>query len=652
MFDTTEAAVNAARSPLRVRKQVYDGLQVLDVFCNQLRTLDQSAAPSDMCQLWASSNHKKWSAEAMIQAVLTASMVKDKSKLIDVLRQSISLLQAEGSPCAGLLANIDVTYFGTGTIPSPTSVRLATLVLDGAMMLRQRDRNRVNDISRFFWADSSPQGQFDWLVIQCVAVSDLELRSVNKIWLQLWRDAQSLPSLLQGLLVGGDREEAAKTLVDSSDQQGKMLLTAKRILAFHTFPPVTIGSKAASIEYKVRALLHGLMMESHDDLADTLPRAFENVVSFTTDLGTESALSDVQAADWRQMIPSWQAAALRPSPKLAEPAVEVVGPASGAGDLSLEDALAGILEEDMGLYADTGICGPGVQVQPSPDVDLQSDMGVSVAGMGPGYSGVGHSNSLPGRVGRVAQPAEHSKYVFQKSLIVPGMLHIVGNLLLEVDKSFAGFGKWLAGLKQIGYLLGNKDRRELFVKVCIRDIPEHRHLERWFTANLPETKDWRWRTCVNVLKKLLPMRSALQQAWNLARVQGSAAAGDAGDAEHDNQQNSHADLNYTLLNDTIRSSFWWTYSKMIFALDDSVEELGRWSERCWCHEWARSLSEEETSFLKALLRQFGIDADAVLGVGCPFAGLRAVEMATGRFDFAVFNLIPSCFAGFASQLSV
>jgi hypothetical protein len=68
------------------------------------------------------------------------------------------------------------------------------------------------------------------------------------------------------------------------------------------FPPVALGSGRASLVNKVAALIHAFWLLSGWAMLQSL---LSNVVSITTDLGTECKLADFECADIRKLQPRW-----------------------------------------------------------------------------------------------------------------------------------------------------------------------------------------------------------------------------------------------------------------------------------------------------------------------------------------------------------
>ena len=72
--------------------------------------------------------------------------------------------------------------------------------------------------------------------------------------------------------------------------------------------------------------------------------------------------------------------------------------------------------------------------------------------------------AIEGPAGEPPAPAGPSPYL---GMPIPGMLHIINNLTLDMDKALSQWEAWLPGLRCIVKLLANKDNRRRYVATCI-----------------------------------------------------------------------------------------------------------------------------------------------------------------------------------------
>eukprot|EP00971_Amphidinium_carterae_P329818 6462518-Amphidinium_carterae.2 len=92
---------------------------------------------------------------------------------------------------------------------------------------------------------------------------------------------------------------------DILEQRARLTQVLQKAVKKHTQIPVALGHGASSLEHKLRAFMHALWMETPLPHSSSMPRACESIMSFTTDMGTESALPDYQVQRWTDLLPSW-----------------------------------------------------------------------------------------------------------------------------------------------------------------------------------------------------------------------------------------------------------------------------------------------------------------------------------------------------------
>ena len=71
------------------------------------------------------------------------------------------------------------------------------------------------------------------------------------------------------------------------------------------------------------------------------------------------------------------------------------------------------------------------------------------------------------------------------------------------------------------------------------------------------------------------------------------------------------------------------YLSMVLVLNQALEELAAWAERCPCHDALQHKYRQYTP-IQALQIEFGSRADSMHGhISCPMRGRRAPEFAAG-----------------------
>lgn len=427
--------------------------------------LDKARAALETSRKRISETDKsKWSAGSLIHAVVATGMLKNRAHLQDIVKRCTAMLVDSHIGCAALLDEISI---GT-CAPTPSTVRQATLSLDAAIMLNRRDQNLEDGWSFFYWADASPQGGFDWLIIQYVAIRDADLPHFIDAFSTVVGFASEMTTLLEADEFADQQEAIESVMCRWSDVQAK----AKLMCAIHTQVPISIGTRAATVEHKLRALLHGIFLETHPPHTVSVPRMCSQVCSFTTDLGTEAGFSDYYSAKWTDLMPSWLRAHLGKAAAEAQPPHAAELMPDGAGnddDMHLEFDFdcpnPADLEIDGGTCFDAEAAGDNATAmivhedeQHAVDVDeLQADM-------------QGSADAMPDveEAGNIAD----NDNLFPNALVVAGILHIVANIMLKIDSKLSMWSEWLAGLKSIVALLSEGERRRMYIATCVStDFP-------------------------------------------------------------------------------------------------------------------------------------------------------------------------------------
>lgn len=81
-----------------------------------------------------------------------------------------------------------------------------------------------------------------------------------------------------------------------------MLANLRRKLKFHYLPPVILGSGGTSLGHKFQAVLHSMFLEAGSSAKD-LANFCNQVVTGTSDLGTEFGLPAIQPVGVRELFP-------------------------------------------------------------------------------------------------------------------------------------------------------------------------------------------------------------------------------------------------------------------------------------------------------------------------------------------------------------
>ena len=160
--------------------------------------------------------------------------------------------------------------------PGSESIRHARLILELTLLLHRRHHDQLHDASIYLWWDATSMKR-EYLLTKAHYVLDADLMNVF----------EAANSLRKG-------EVCEDPVPDDVMSVGIRILY---------FLPVLLGLRCTSLVQKVGALMHQLCMicASLDDIA----MFFDQVVSVTTDMGTELGLAEFHSQDFRKLIPPW-----------------------------------------------------------------------------------------------------------------------------------------------------------------------------------------------------------------------------------------------------------------------------------------------------------------------------------------------------------
>ena len=157
------------------------------------------------------------------------------------------------------------------------------------MLVKRRQERETDTSFRYFIADSSPQGNRNWLLSKSSIIAA--------------SDVMPADSLLES--VKCDLAEAASKACISLDRiallRNKLEMLRSKI-AEHTNVPVAIGLSHANTAHKSAAFLHSALLEVD-------PRQFQtmliNALSFTSDLGVEIGVPGFRST-LGELLPPWR----------------------------------------------------------------------------------------------------------------------------------------------------------------------------------------------------------------------------------------------------------------------------------------------------------------------------------------------------------
>lgn len=162
---------------------------------------------------------------------------------------------------------------------------------------------------------------------------------------------------------------------------------------------------------------------------------------------------------------------------------------------------------------------------------LCTDLGVEASI--PDVSGIALSDILPpwmrdellpdGQRGSGLED-DRAQFLLPNVVLSPGILHICDNMMLDTDVALSGWSGWLPGFKAVAHLLHHAHLRQRFIGCCLHGT-RHAWAEPLFNISLPSPAKWRWGIVVDTLAKLMPLRGALQAAWDPTRFRGGGGCG-------------------------------------------------------------------------------------------------------------------------------
>ena len=167
--------------------------------------------------------------------------------------------------------------------------------LDVALMLTNRDTNYKEPHVRFSWADSSPQGPWDFIMWKELAVA---LKNI----LTVARAIVSLQTTRGGVLSDMSDPDVPLSLLAQRAAWGDVLSTMIRVLVY---PACTMGQGHTGAEDKVVAALHDFSLETWD--IQHTKRHIDEYQCYTSDMGTEIKVSDFVVERQRMHLytPDW-----------------------------------------------------------------------------------------------------------------------------------------------------------------------------------------------------------------------------------------------------------------------------------------------------------------------------------------------------------
>ena len=226
-----------------------------------------------------------------IHAVLLRLSLRNDRSMPEVLPSACELL-FPGLFDTGPNSPLQVA---TKAFPSRSTLQRAMFRLDAAFVLAHRQAAQEPQLL-YFWCDSSPQGGRDWLISKHRVVS---------------RSRVAAAAAAANFLSATPEPDPGPTMQSDDEQRTCHNATLAASITEHVQVPVALGSGRTTLEHKVAAFLHSTGVECGS--LSALEAMCSSIVSFTTDLGTETGISEFQCVDCSTLLPTWlTAGALQP----------------------------------------------------------------------------------------------------------------------------------------------------------------------------------------------------------------------------------------------------------------------------------------------------------------------------------------------------
>ena len=176
------------------------------------------------------------------------------------------------------------------------------LCLDVSAMLCGRKALKDKPFVHYILADSSLQGDRDWLLHVSRQALQSSLPQIMQSVVQLTTDASRQARAVEDDEEGGDEPVLPSMPLDRADLFAAMSSSWQ----IRTGVPVALGMGRSSLEDKTAALINSICLEAGVDKL----QFFDSVISVTTDMGVESQISEFNAINAEALLPTWVRAAV------------------------------------------------------------------------------------------------------------------------------------------------------------------------------------------------------------------------------------------------------------------------------------------------------------------------------------------------------
>jgi len=397
------------------------------------------------------------------------------------------------------------------------------------------------------------------------------------------------------------------------------------------------------------------------------------IVSWTTDFGTESVLSQYELKHIKDMLRFLDSEMESDRPTTLVEEVDDSDDGFAADVQQGHREVAG--DAQPGVDANGGEDGDGGF---EPDVQ-QPDGEVARAHVASGARGSGDhddhgcdsDDSSYGSVdgdedGWCGFPKDaKTNRVYPYSQQVLGVMHIIHNGLKDAIGKFEHYDLFRVQLATLVAVFSAGEKLEVFTEGCL--IGVFAHFKHLFNKCCPTFIDWRWGSLVDVCKWLRIRRNVIICAWKtdvfIASLKKKARQERAsgGRAEPDEEaalgaqrsaqgggDDEYKPVDVKLVELAILNASFWFYLESVLELGRIPQKFVLWVEECVCHPLDRRLDSEASSRdegrskeerCRSMIRlQLGDKANATekeRAPLCPMRGMKAPEFARGEWREAL-----------------
>eukprot|EP00971_Amphidinium_carterae_P352670 6492698-Amphidinium_carterae.1 len=466
--------------------------------------------------------------------------------------------------------------------PSASTLGRAELALDATLcsMSRKRHVSSISQVVRFGFADSSPQASHDWLLSEHRAVSVELLPSLLSnlsrpaLCMQLisvahWtiRYLMCVPGSIVRITFALD---AAETAAEIPLDVKALLKEMSAGMSTHVHVPVSVTSGQRALVHKVTALAWSFFLDAG---LEFFPQYLSTFRSFTTDMGVELGISDFRLSN---------------------------GAASLLPDYLLN---ATAFEDD-----------PDVLIITQP---MQGQLGSH------------NAHTATWRDMSVCEESAEEAFL-PKALTLPGIQHIIHNLLASAHSQLTWWDEFYGRLKNCERFLHLQENRDRFAATCLQHRPgfhQHIHVMKRWSHTLYEK---RWHEVVEYLREFVHILPVLQLGWNRDRFTNYVDTAATRTSEGDGDEVLGLLFDADMLSETLQNMLFAAYAHALLAIDGLLEELGTWCSFCVCH---RTMCKNMSLYARGCVMETHYGQRT-----CPLAGCVAPEMASGEYQRVLSSL--------------